>query len=216
VLVRSAVTTRSTGPSYSTRLPLLRQIFETARRVLAQNRPAVRKQLSAEQESAYEVGAVRVPRRGGGKPRGCSRTFWQTGGGRPGMGDTRFSTAGTRSANTSRDASSSGNSLPAGARPLAGRGRRSIKYVTPHWDRARSRRPRRVGRSPGACCPVHFLQEVEQRSGNSGISSFQCAPSPAAGRAQDPTPRNCGGWCFKWRTFAPWPRSAPRAGAAGG
>src|SRR5213596_1517703 len=34
-----------------------RQIFETARRVLAQNRQLFEKQLSAEQESAYEVGA---------------------------------------------------------------------------------------------------------------------------------------------------------------
>src|SRR6266853_321118 len=34
-----------------------RQIFETARRVLAQNPQLVEKQLSAEQESAYEVGA---------------------------------------------------------------------------------------------------------------------------------------------------------------
>src|SRR5207247_2769716 len=34
-----------------------RQIFETARRVLAQNPQLVAKQLSAEQESAYEVGA---------------------------------------------------------------------------------------------------------------------------------------------------------------
>src|SRR5205823_96677 len=34
-----------------------RQIFETARRVLAQNPQLFEKQLSAEQESAYEVGA---------------------------------------------------------------------------------------------------------------------------------------------------------------
>src|SRR6184192_1053722 len=51
----AAVLVQHNGPDKNCRCS--RQIFETARRVLAQNPQLFEKQLSAEQESAYEVGA---------------------------------------------------------------------------------------------------------------------------------------------------------------
>src|SRR5213080_2497180 len=111
-----------------------RQIFETARRVLAHNPQLFEKQLSADQESAYDVGAFAfrdeeeeassssheassATRRK--RPRGCSTTSSRTAR-RPAWSGatTRFCTDGTSSASTSRDVSSE-RGFPAGWRAAA-------------------------------------------------------------------------------------------------
>jgi len=164
VLVPLSVTTRSNGPSYSTKnWPLLRQILRR-RGGCSRKTPAVRNSSSARSRIGVRGGRVRrsetrrqeaaVAARGhSGRPRGAGLD-----------GRLRDSLRRHKVGEYSRDGSSEREFPAAGARPLAGRGRRHQVRDRRTGNRARSRRPpSRSRRSPGACCRS-LLQKVEAGS----------------------------------------------------
>src|SRR6185312_10157298 len=173
-----------------------RQIFETARRVLAQNPQLFEKQLSAEQESAYEVGAfafrdeeeeaawlledILADRAAAGLGWGDYAVLYR----RHKVGEYL-----------------EGRLVRAGIPCRLARGRSLveddvIKYVVAAL---------RIVRDPGdsialegfARCVLsaHFLQEVEAAISSQGPAIFSrpSARSPGAGPRRTPTRRSCGG-----------------------
>src|SRR5881275_2032006 len=209
-----------------------RQIFETARRVLAQNPQLFEKQLSAEQESPYEVGAfafrdeaeeaawlledLRSDRAASGLGWGAYAVLYR----RHKLGEYlegRLLRAGipcrlARGRSLVEDdvmtylITSSRRCGSCATRPIKWRSRRSHAACSRHtfFKKYLPHPPSTSRPHPLSPSPLTW------RGGTQAISWRPFALSPGAGRRTTPTRKNCGASSIRWRICAPCPgRTAP-------
>src|SRR5205807_1053112 len=149
--------------------------------------PAVREAAERRPGIAVRSRRIRVPRRGGRSLLADRRPAGRQRGVRPGMGGLRSSLPQAQARRVPRGTTAaSGDSLPAGARPLAGRGRR-------HQVRDRRVAHRAQSRRPGRARVVRALRALPAfppgSAGLTPLSPLVLTPCPPFGLTPCPPPR---------------------------